>query len=228
MKTEVKTKPLSEMTDAELKAEMKRRDNQKKDDRKAYKELTAETIPGLIDHLKTVSGWLQKAKLETFIGITDLLELKDKAYGIKDEQRSHTFTTENGDSITLGFRVNDGWDDTVGPGIAKINEFLKKLAKDEDSAWLVKVISKLLKKDAKGNLKSSRVIELDQLAQEKQDELLTDGVEIIKASYKPVASCYFIEASTKNANGKDISIPLSISSVDFPEGTKLPYFEVKP
>ncbi len=219
------TKPISEMSDAELKAEMKRRESAKQEDRKAYKELTNETIPGIIDHLKTVSNWLKKAKLETFVGITDLLELKAKAYGIKEDQRSHTFTTASGDSITLGFRVNDGWDDTVGVGIAKVNKFIQSLAKDEDSAKLVKTINQLLKKDAKGNLKSNRVIELDQLTKDFDNQEFSDGVEIIKAAYKPVASCYFIEASTKSPSGKDVIIPLSISSVDFPEGTKLPYFE---
>ena len=166
-------------------------------------------------------------KLDIFKGVTGLLELKDKAYGIKDEQRSHTFTTAAGDSITLGYRVNDGWDDTVGSGIAKVNQFIESLAKDEDSAKLVKTINQLLKKDAKGNLKSNRVIELDKLTKDFDNSEFTDGVEIIKAAYKPVASCYFIEASTKNANGKDVSIPLSISSVDFPEGTTLPYFETQ-
>lgn len=226
MKTQ--TKDISQMTDAELKAEMKRREKGRQQDRKAYKELTNETIPGLIDHLKTVSGWLKKAKTETFQGVADLLELKEKAYGIKDDQRSHTFTTDKGDSITLGYRINDGWDDTVGSGIAKVNKFIESLAKDEDSAKLVKTINQLLKKDAKGNLKSNRVIELDKLTQDFDNEEFTDGVQIIKEAFKPVASCYFIEATTTNENGKEVSIPLSISSVDFPEGTELPYFKNRP
>lgn len=224
---QAQVKPLAEMTDAELAAEMKRRETAKQEDRKAYKELTNETIPDLINKLLRYSHKLQTLKLEIFKGVTGLLELKDKAYGIKDEQRSHTFTTAAGDSITLGYRVNDGWDDTVGSGIAKVNQFIESLAKDEDSAKLVKTINQLLKKDAKGNLKSNRVIELDKLTKDFDNSEFTDGVEIIKAAYKPVASCYFIEASTKNANGKDVSIPLSISSVDFPEGTTLPYFETQ-
>lgn len=226
MKTE--TKPIAEMTDAELKAEMKRREKERENDREAYKELVNEEVPEIMDALKDLSDYIKRVKVEVFAGVTGLLELKDTAYGIKDEQRSHTFTTSNGDSITLGYRINDGWGDTVGSGIAKVNKFLKSLAKDEDSAKLVKTINQLLKKDAKDNLKSSRVIELDKLTKDFDDAEFTDGVEIIKAAYKPVASCYFIEASEKNKNKKDISIPLSISSVEFPEGTKLPYFENKP
>ena len=225
---ETTTKPISEMTEAELKAELKRREEAKIEDRKAYKDLTNETIPALMKKLKDLSEEIKAVKLQIFQDVTGLLELKDKAYGIKDDQRSHTFTTDQYDSITLGYRINDGWDDTVGSGIAKVNQFLASLAKDEDSAKLVNTINRLLKKDPKGNLKSNRVVELDQMTKEWNNEIFTDGVEIIKAAYKPVASCYFIEATTKNANGKDVSIPLSISAVDFPEGTELPYFENKP
>lgn len=216
------------MTEAELKAELKRREEAKVEDRKAYKELSNETVPGIMDDLKALSDAIQTVKLRVFQDVTGLLELKDKAYGIKDEQRSHTFSTDQGDSITLGYRVNDGWDDTMGAGIAKVNKFLESLAKDEDSARLVKTINNLLKKDAKGNLKSSRVIELAKVTEDFNNAEFTDGVKIIMESYKPVASCYFIEATTKNANGKDVNIPLSISAVDFPEGTELPYFETTP
>lgn len=220
-------KSIDQMTDLELQEEMKRRQAAKENDRKAYKELVNDTVPGLINTLKWVSETLQKAKLETFKGVTDLLELKEKAYNIKDDQRSHTFTTENGDSLTLGYRVNDGWDDTVGAGIAKVNQFLATLSKDDDSAFLVETIYKLLKKDAKGNLKSSRVVELNQMAQERNDEIFTDGVNIILNAYKPVKTCYFIEASTKDKQGRDVNLPLSISAVEFPEGTELKFFEEK-
>lgn len=218
-------KSIDQMTDQEIQEEMKRRQAAKENDRKAYKELVNETVPGILETLKYVSEELQAAKLAAFEGVTGLLELKEKAYGIKDEQRSHTFTTENGDSITLGYRVNDGWDDTVGAGIAKVGKFIDSLAKDEDSAKLVKTINQLLKKDAKGNLKSNRVIELKSLAEEFNNDGFRDGVDIIMKAYKPVQTCFFIEASTKDAQGKDISLPLSISAVDFPEGTKLEYFE---
>ncbi|MEO2064465.1 MAG: DUF3164 family protein [Christiangramia sp.] len=220
-------KSIDQMTDLELQEEMKRRQAAKENDRKAYKELVNDTVPGLINTLKWVSETLQKAKLETFKGVTDLLELKEKAYNIKDDQRSHTFTTENGDSLTLGYRVNDGWDDTVGTGIAKVGKFIDSLARDEESAKLVKTINQLLKKDNKGNLKSNRVIELQKLTEEFNNAEFTDGVNIIMKAYAPVKTCFFIEASTKDKQGKDVNIPLSISSVDFPEGTELRYFEEK-
>lgn len=225
MKTSTQSKTATEMTDAELQAEMKRRKELKEADREAYKELTNEVVPSIMTVLKKASAVLQEVKVQAFTGVTGLLEMKDKAYGIKDDQRSHTFTTEKGDSITLGFRVRDGWDDTVGSGIAKVNKFLESLAKDEDSAKLVKIINKLLKKDAKGNLKSNRVVELHNLTKEYNSEDLTDGVNIIIDAFKPVQTCFFIEAATTDPAGKEENIPLSISSVEFPPNTKFDYFD---
>ncbi|WP_157849260.1 hypothetical protein [Flavobacterium sp. Root420] len=45
-----------------------------------------------------------------------------------------------------------------------------------------------MKKDAKGNLKGSRVLELQKLTKEFNIEEFTDGVEIIASSFKPVRS----------------------------------------
>ena len=115
----------------------------------------------------------------------------------------------------------DGWDDTVNAGVDKIKQFLESLAQDENSAKLVTAINKLLKKDANGNLKSSRVLELRQLADEWKDEQFVDAVNIIQSAYRPVRSAFFIEAWYTNAQGKKIYYPLSISAVDFPEGTKI-------
>lgn len=219
------TKPIDKMTDAELQEELKRRQQAKTEDRDTYRKLVDEIVPELINDLKKLSANIQQTKLAVFENVTGLLELKDKAYGVKDDQRSHTFTTESGDSIKLGYRVRDGWNDTVGAGIAKVNKFLESLAKDDDSAKLVKTINQLLKKDAKGNLKSNRVVELHNLTQEFNDAEFTDGVHIIMKAYKPVQTCFFIEAYQTNANGREISIPLSISSVEFPEGVEFDYFK---
>ena len=143
--------------------------------------------------------------------------MKHNIYEVKATQQSHTFSTEKGESITIGFRVNDGWDDTVNEGISKVSQFLNSLAKDEDSAKLVGTINRLLKKDSKGNLKSSRVLELKIEAEKYNNELFDDGVDIITKAYKPEQSCYFIDAHTTNEVNKKVNIPLSISSVDFTE-----------
>ncbi|MGV4380741.1 DUF3164 family protein, partial [Ornithobacterium rhinotracheale] len=135
--------------------------------------------------------------------------------------QSHTFSDDKGNTITYGFRIIDGWDDTVTAGIDKVREFIASLAKDEATGKLVHAVNQLLKKDAKGNLKASRVLELTKLAEDFNNDNFTDAVNIIRQAYKPQRSAFFVEASQTDAQGKKINIPLSISAVDFPEGTNV-------
>ena len=88
------------------------------------------------------------------------------------------------------------------------------LAKDTESAALVETIMDLLKKDAKGNLKASRVLELRKLANRVQNAEFSDGIRIIEESYKPVKSCQFIEVKFKDEHGREHALPLSISAFD--------------
>lgn len=210
---------LKQFSPEDLKAGLKTAEEQKAEDRKAYKETVNETVPTLIKTLQTVSIALQNVKLDVFQSLRYLLDMKAEAFDIKQGQQSHSFSDENGNGISYGFRVNDGWDDTVNAGIDKINNYLQSLAKDENSAKAVAAINKLLKKDAKGNLKSSRVLELRAMADEFNNAVFTDGVDIIQKAFKPVRSSFFIEAWTTDAGGRKHSVPLSITSVEFPVGT---------
>lgn len=216
---EQKKELLSQASPEDLKMTLQEKDQQKEGNRKAYKDLVNSSVPEFVGLLKGLSDDMSIMKLGIFQGLKYLLDLKQEAYQIKQGQQSHTFTDDQGNGITYGFRVVDGWDDTVNAGIDKIKEVIDSLSKDENSAKLVSAINKLLKKDAKGNLKSSRVLELRQLAEEFNEEKFTDAVKIIQDSFKPVRSAFFIEAYTTDPQGKKVFIPLSITSVDFPEGT---------
>ncbi|TYO83764.1 uncharacterized protein DUF3164 [Elizabethkingia miricola] len=203
----------------ELKASIQAQTKQKDEDRKAYKEIVNEAVPQIVQVAKNLSTMLSQGKFDIFNSLRFLLDQKAEVFEIKQGQQSHTFSDDKGNGITYGYRSIDGWDDTVNAGIDIINEVIESFATDEKSAKLVTVINKLLKKDAKGNLKSSRVLELQQLADELAIERFTDGVNIIKNAYRPVRSAFFIESWYTNAQGKKEYYPLSISSVDFPEGT---------
>lgn len=211
-------KDLSHLTEEELKAELQRREQVLNKNRQAYKELVDEYIPQIIGKLQQYSEQMSEVKYRTFEALKILLDTKNEVYDVKGEQQSHTFTDKNGNTITYGFRVIDSWDDTVNAGIEKVRDFISSLAKDEDSAKLVNVINRLLKKDAKGNLKASRVLELTKLAQEFNNAQFTDAVDIIAQAYRPQRSAYFIEANTLDEQGKKCNIPLSLSSADFPPG----------
>ncbi|MGY5551519.1 DUF3164 family protein [Riemerella anatipestifer] len=214
-------KDLSQLTAEELQAELDRRNQEKAEDRKAYKEIVSQELPQIVASLRALSQTISKVKLFAFENLKTLLALKAKAYDVKDTQQSHTFSDDKGNTITYGFRIIDGWDDTVTAGIDKVREFISSLAKDEATGKLVHAVNQLLKKDAKGNLKASRVLELTKLAEEFSDPNFTDAVNIIRQSYKPQCSAFFIDASYTDAQGKKVNIPLSISAVDFPEGTDI-------
>src|SRR5690554_5101004 len=82
--------------------------------RASYKELTKETVPGLFAILVKQSEQLAITKQRVFEAARDLIEMKLEAYDVKEGQQSHTFSNENGtQSVTIGYRVVDGWDDTL-------------------------------------------------------------------------------------------------------------------
>lgn len=190
-----------------------------------YKELVKHTVGEQILSLQEVNNILSLSKAQVFGSFTTLIAMKHELYGVKSGQQGHSFSDDNGNTITLGYRVVDQYDDTVNEGISLVNEFISSLATDEKTAILVDIIQKLLKKDAKGNLKPNRVIELQNLAEKENNEKLSKGVKIIMNSYKPLRSAFFIEGEITDAEQKKQSIALSITSADFPEGFA-PNFEV--
>ena len=207
-----------ELKDALLKLEAK-----KDEDREAYKQLVLETVPKAMFKLCAASEIISNAKTETFQFFENILDLKNKVYGLKEKQQSHTFSTER-EEITIGYRINDGWDDTVTAGIEKVQNYISSLVTNDETGALVKMVFNLLKKDAKGNLKGSRVLELQKLTKDFNNEDFTDGVNIIADSYRPIRSSWFIEASLINEDGTKTNIPLSMSSVDFSKGYKFNFF----
>lgn len=205
-----------DLTEQQLQDLLAKKLNQKANDRNAYKTIVADTVPQAVALLRKTSDDLTDVKAHIFNLFRDVLTLKASVYNIKDQQQTHTFSDDQ-HSITIGYRVNDSWDDTCHSGVQKVNEFIKSLATDADSAKLVNTIFRLLKKDAKGNLRASRVIELQKMADEFNSAEFKDGVDIILKSYKPSRSCWFIEAFYTSAAGVKISLPLSISAAEFPD-----------
>jgi hypothetical protein len=214
---------LSQYTPAQLKEALAKKEAQSAEDRQAYKDLVIQTVPKAIFELMVASEVLSKAKTEAFKYFENVLKLKSEVYGLKEKQMSHTFSYEKGE-ITIGFRINDAWDDTVNTGIAKVEKFIASLAKDKATAALVSMVFNLLKKDSKGNLKGSRVLELQKLTKDFNDPEFTDGVDIISKAYKPKKSVWFCEASTINDDGSKTPVPLSLSAVDFTNGYKFNFF----
>lgn len=206
---------LSNLTAEQLQAELKRRQDEKKSKREDFKNLTNEVIPALFERLKKVSESLQEAKVSIFEDIKALTELKIEAYDARPNQQSHTFTTEDGERITIGYNVNVSYDDSVYVGVAKVKEFINSQIKDDLTAKLVNQINRLLRPDNKGNLDPKRVLELKKMANEFNNLDFIEGVEIIENAYQPRRSSWYIKASYRDKSGLDRNLPLSISSVEF-------------
>lgn len=198
----------------QLAEEEQKAEERKKQEREEYKILVEETVRRNFPKIKEMSELLSKIKKEVFDEFSEAVKLKTEIYGVKESQRSHTFTTPEGLSITIGHRIIDAFDDTVHIGISKVKNYITKLTEGENKKALEEMLDVLLKKNKDGNLKASRVLELERIAGKINDDELSDGVQIIKDAYKPAKSSTFVEAYYKDEHGKKVYIPLNIASVE--------------
>ena len=212
---------LGNLTDEQKKALRKQlveeeisKEKERKKRIKEYKDLVDDCVVKGIQKARYISEMIGTGKKEIQDMFKTLIDLKAEMYGLRDNQQSNTFTTSDGSySITLGYRIVDSFDDTVHTGIAKAKNYINRILKDENKE-LQKVLDLLLKKDKNGNLKASRVIELERIALDIDDDELTEGVRIIKEAWKPQKTKTFIEASYRDANGNKINIPLSMTTIN--------------
>lgn len=185
-----------------------------KADREMYKQMVDEEIERSIPVLLGISEEIKESKQKVLDNFKTILEMKSDLFRtkVRDDQRSHTFTNSRGDQrITLGVYVTDGYRDTVEDGIAIVKEYIEGLASDEKTKALVKMVLRLLARDAKGTLKASRVVQLRKIAEETGSERFMEGVQIIEESYQPAISKKFIRAEVKNENGAWVCIPLGMT-----------------
>lgn len=200
---------------AELRRQLKEAEEAERNDREAYKNMVDETVRTVIPAIERCSEMLSDCKNLVFDSFDHILDLKSELYGIKSEQQTHTFTSLDGKmSIRIGNRYTEDYDDSVDVGIAKVKQYLASLAKDAESGALVDTVMRLLAKDRQGNLRVARVVELEQIALKSNNDGFLEGIKIIKDAYRPKKSCRFIEAVKRDEDGKECSIPLSISSVE--------------
>ncbi|MFH6943583.1 hypothetical protein [Flavobacterium sp. FlaQc-50] len=114
-----KTIDLAQFSAQQLKEALIKIENKKNEEREAYKKLVAETIPKALLKLYKTSEMISKVKTETFQLFETILDLKNQVYGFKEKQMSHTFSSDK-EEITIGYRINEGWDDTATIGIEKV------------------------------------------------------------------------------------------------------------
>lgn len=199
---------------AQLEAEEKAENARIEAERETYKQMVDTAVSSAVKKLQLLSAEMMRVKQEVFQEFGSIIDLKNELFKVKLDRKSDTFSTRDGSmTLTLGSRTNEGWDDSVDAGIAKVKEYLATLAKDENSAALVETVMGLLAKDRKGTLKANKVLELERLAIKTQDKDFMDGIRIIKDAYRPVPTCQFISVETKDEKGNSVSLPLSLSAM---------------
>ena len=201
----------------ELQQQEKDKSETQRIERQKYKELVDKEITICFPVLQEVSKAISAAKKYVYDNLSTLISIKSEIYEREADQNSHSFTNQNGTiTIILGYNMLDSYDDTVDVGVSKVQDFLKTLGKDKESSDMVDTISKLLSRDTKGNLKPSRVIQLQQWAEKTGNKGFIDAIKIIQDAYKPVRSKEFIRCIFKNEKGENITVPLSITDAPFP------------
>jgi hypothetical protein len=168
---------------AELENNAKAEKQKKKEDRKAFKELTADFVNGNIDKLinhNDITGILIEQLFKEYKAVETI---KNDLYG-RSHQDNHTSTLPDGSaSITIGHNVSIKFDGTESAGVEKIKNFIISLS-DEDSSSKVKQLAKMvdtfLKLNPKtGMLNPSKIIELSKLRDDFLNEEFDDGLDII-------------------------------------------------
>ena len=184
-----------------------------KQDRDAYRDLVDETIERTGPALMCLSQGIKDTKASVLNDFRNVIDMKADVLKLKkDGQRSDTFTNSKGDKrITIGVYTTDGYRDTVEDGIAIVKEYIEGLASDEKTKALVKMVLRLLARDAKGTLKASRVVQLRKIAEETKSDRFMEGVQIIEEAYQPAISKQFIRAEVKNENGAWVCVPLGMT-----------------
>lgn len=199
---------------AQLDAEERAERNRIEQERETYKQLVDATVKASVTKLQRLSAEMMRIKQDIFNEFGTVISMKNELFKVKGDRRSDTFTTSDSRmSLTLGNRVNEGWDDTVEAGIDMVKEYIKTMAKDENSANLVDTVMSLLAKDRKGALKANKVLELEKLAIKSKNERFLEGINIIKAAYRPVPTCQFIQVEMKDEKGNAVNLPLSLSAM---------------
>ena len=197
-----------------LAKEKKAAEAKRKSDREAYTALVDETIAAVMPELSSISEAIAQKKTAAAEAFRGALEMKAELFGVKDDQQSHTFTNSEGTMrITIGHYMLDNYRDTVNEGIAMVKTYIESQARDDASRALVKAILRLLSRDEAGNLKASRVLQLQKMAEETGDERFIEGVRIIQESYQPTPSKDYIRAAVRDESGAWVAIPLSMTDV---------------
>ena len=197
--------------------EKKAAEERRRQQREEYTKMVDDELAAAIPELQAVSEDIKAVKAKVFENFRTVLELKGEMF--KDKKgmdmgfATHCFTDSAGTMrIRLGQYLNDNYLDTAEEGVAMIQDYISGLATDEKTQALVKMVLKLLAKDAKGTLKAQRILQLRKIAEESGSEQFIEGVRVIEEAYRPIPTRTFLRAEIKDPEtGGWKQIPLGMT-----------------
>jgi hypothetical protein len=207
----METKPITEMTTAEVEAYLKGKKEIEKQqvigNKRALQEVDDEFIDKFIPRLFDVHSSLSQLIKEMFIDFEIMKPLKAEVRGVKiDKQYSHTITKSSKDkAITIGYNYTPAFDGTETEGITIIKEYLNTLAEDNPKLVLAnKIINILLKTNPKtGELNVSKAMELNELRNDFNSEVFNQGMDmLLEARYNKITSSFVQGWENKEVDGR--------------------------
>ncbi len=188
----------------------------RKSERETYKEMVDSELEATLGEVLSLSEQLYSFKSKVYENWHCILELKHKMFeqekGEPMKRYSHTFTHSNGKlRLSLGYNLIDSYSDLAEDGVRMVKEYISSLASDDKSRMLVSSVLELLAKDQNGTLNAQRVLKLDKMAEESNDEKFKEGVRIIKEAYHPLLSKQYVRAWMKDEKNEWIPVPLSVT-----------------
>lgn len=182
--------------------------------RKDYAQMVDDEVAAAMPVLHELSVDITTVKAKVLDNFDAVLTMKADVLGrVKEGQASHTFTHSDGTRrITIGRHTCDGWRDTVGDGVAIVKEACLALINDDTTRALVNQIMRLLARDAAGNLKANKALQLRRLANDLNNDRLNEGITIIEESYIPTFSRTYIYPEYRDdKSGAWRQIPLGMT-----------------
>lgn len=211
---EVKMTPeqLKEFKAFQMEKKRKEEAERQRAERETYKKMVNDMVNDSFPRVQMASEMLASLKGGILEAFNTAIELKSELFNVKDEQRSHTFSNDEGTKrITIGFYTIDAYKDTVNEGIQIVKESATALITNNETKALVEGILRLLSKDQNGNLKPSRVMQMRQMANELNNQRLLEGITIIEESHYFQISKSYVKAELKDKNNAWVSVPLGIT-----------------
>ena len=218
METQSVLTPEEEALFKKLEAKKKAQLEKTRDDRKALKALEVEMVKKHLPTISELSALLSDVKYGIFADFATLIDERRRLYAGNPNQKTYTFSDNDGGSILMGYKTVTRFDDTANEGFALISKYLESLSENDDNKARILIINKALRRDKEGNRDPKKVLDLLALVDEIDNPMFTDGAKIILDAKREENTKLFIEARRKNGIQETVSIPLSITTAKFPEG----------